>query len=446
MNASPAPPGPRGHFLIGSLPEVRKDVLGFLTDCAREYGDVVHYRILNTAAYLINHPDLIEAILVQQYRNFVKGRIYRATRPVLGNGLLTSDGDTWQRQRLLVQPAFHHDRITAYADLAVTETDQLTSGWSNGETIDIYAEMKQLTLLVAAKSLFSAGISNETHVVENAMHVVLEQFSARMNTALLIPENFPTPGNLRLQKAVRHLESLVNKIIQDRRKGNEERSDLLSMLLNARDESGNPMSERELRDEILTLIIAGHDTTALALSWGFFLLAQNPAVEAALRNELQTELGGRLPSSKDLPCLRYTEMVVKESLRLYPTAWGISRVALNDFKIGGYNIPAGASIVMSQWVMHRDPRYFESPLEFKPQRWETEKVGLLPKFAYFPFGGGPRRCIGHAFALMEAVLVLATIIPKVRLTLVPDHPVEAVPSFTLYPRHGIRMVVTKPGD
>jgi len=443
MSLSPVPPGPRGHFLIGSLPEIRRDVLGFLSGCAREYGDVVRYRIPNTAAYLINHPDLIENILVQGYRNFVKGRIYRATRQVLGNGLLTSDGDAWQRQRLLVQPAFHHDRITAYADRAVAETEQLMNGWSDGETIDIHAEMKRLTLQVAAKSLFGANIADEAHVVEEAMRIVLEQFNTRMNTALLIPEAFPTPGNLRLQKAVRQLEAIVYKIIRLRREENEDRGDLLSMLLRARDGNGNPMSESELRDEVLTLIIAGHDTTALALSWSLYLLAQNPAIESALRKELQTELGGRLPSTKDLPRLRYAEMVIKESLRLYPTAWGISRVALNDFNAGGYTIPAGASIVMSQWVMQRDPRYYESPLEFKPQRWETEKVKSLPKFAYFPFGGGPRRCIGHGFALMEAVLVLAAIIPRVRFTLVAGHPVEAIPSFTLYPRHGIKMAAAK---
>jgi cytochrome P450 len=207
--------------------------------------------------------------------------------------------------------------------------------------------------------------------------------------------------------------------------------------------SGNPMSERELRDEVLTLIIAGHDTTALALSSSFYLLAKNPAAESILREELQTGLGCRPPSTKDFSRLRYAEMVIKESLRLYPTAWGISRVALSDFQVGGYNIPAGAAIVMGQWGMRRDPRYYESPLEFKLQRWETEKAKTLPKFAYFPFGGGPRRCISHAFAWMEAVLVLAAIVPRVRFTLVTDHPVEAIPSFTLYPRHGIKMGVTK---
>jgi len=443
MSLSTVPPGPRGHFLLGSLPEVRRDVLAFLSACAREYGDVVRYRIPGAAAYLINHPDLIENVLVHQYRHFVKGRIYRATRQALGNGLLTSDGETWQRQRLLVQPAFHHERITAYADHAVTETEQLVGRWNDGDTIDIHAEMKRLTLQVAAKSLFGASLSTETQTVETAMRVVLEQFNARMNTALLIPEKIPTRGNLRLQSAVRLLESTVHKIIEERRAGNLDRGDLLSMLLNARDESGNPLSERELRDEVLTLIIAGHDTTALALSWSFYLLARNPAIEATLREELQTALGGRPPSTEDLPRLHYAEMVIKESLRLYPTAWGISRVATNDLEIGGYTVPSGASIVMSQWVMQRDPRYFESPLEFRPGRWETEQAKSLPRFAYFPFGGGPRRCIGHAFAWMEAILVLAAILPRVRFTLLADHPVEAVPSFTLYPRHGIKMAVTK---
>jgi cytochrome P450 len=445
MSTNRRPPGPRGHRLIGSLPEVRKDALGFLSDCARQYGDVVQYRILNTPAYLLNRPDLIEEVLIHQYRNFVKGRIYGATRQSFGEGLLTSEGEAWQKQRLLVQPAFHHERIAAYADLAVMETCQLMQGWTDHQTLDIYTEMKRLTLQIASKSLFSASLSDQTRLVSQALHVVLEEFNARMNTGLLIPDSIPTPGNLRLNRAVRRLESIVYQIINERRTENVDHGDLLSMLLNARDVVGRLMTERELRDEVLTLIIAGHDTTALALSWTFYLLATNPEVEATLSAELQTQLCGRPPTANDVPRLRFAEMVIKESLRLYPTAWGISRVALNDCDIGGYFIPARSSVVISQWVTQRDPRYFEAPLDFEPLRWEAEQTKPFPKFAYFPFGGGPRRCIGHAFAMMETILILAAVAQRFQFRLVPNQVIEPTPSFTLYPKNGIKAVAIKHG-
>jgi cytochrome P450 len=443
MTAERFPPGPKAHFLVGNLPEFRQDPLGFMTMCARNYGDIVRYRIANVTVYSLNHPDYIEYVLVGNSRNFIKGRLLRANQIVLGNGLLTSEGDLWVRQRRLAQPAFHREQIAAYGQIIVAYTERMLATWQNGEIRDIYQDMRRLTLEITAKTLFDADVADRAEDVVAALEVVREQFVARVNTALLIPEGMPTPANLRLRKAVRQLEEIVYGIIQERRTSGRDHGDLLSMLFHAQDEDGGQMTAQQLRDEVMTLFVAGHETTAIALAWTWYLLSQHPTAEARLVSELQEVLVGRAPDTAHLPHLGYTDRVLKESLRLYSPVWCIPRVALADCDIGGYRVPAGTSLAMSPWVMHRDPRYFDQPEEFNPDRWEGDFAKRLPTFAYFPFGGGPRRCIGYSFATLEMALVLATIAQEFQLALVPGHPVTLSPSFTLQPRDGIKVVVNK---
>ena len=437
------PPGPQPHPLVGNLPEFRKNPLEFFTLCARHYGDIVRYRILNVNVFLLNHPDWIEDVLAGDHRNFMKGRILRANRLMLGNGLIINEGDDWMRQRRLVQPAFHRDRIAAYAGVMIAFTQRLAASWRDGETFDILPEMKRLTLEIIAKTLFDADISSQAGVVGRALQIFLEEFAARTGNGLLVPERIPTPGNLRLQRAVRRLDKVVYRMIQQRRLSGQPHNDLLTMLLEARDERGNRMSDQQLRDEVMNILLAGHETTALALTWTWYLLAKHPAVEHRLFAELDRVLGGRSPEVTDIPNLPYTDGVLKESLRLFPPAWCITRVALRECEIGGYAVPAGTSLSVSQWVVHHDPRYFEDPEAFKPQRWENDLSRRLPAFAYFPFGGGPRRCLGYSFAMTEAVLIIAALASKFRFSLAPGHPVVPWPSITLNPKFGVRMIISR---
>jgi cytochrome P450 len=437
-----SPPGPKPHPLIGNLLEFRKNPLDFYTDCHRRYGDILRYRILNVNVYLLSHPDWIEAVLGGDYHNFTKGRIMRANRLMLGNGLILNEGDDWMRQRHLVQPAFHRERIAAYADVMVAFTQRLTASWQDGESIDVLAVMKRLTLEIIAKTLFDSDISDQAGVVGKALQTFLEEFAARTDRGLLVPEYIPTPGNMRLQKAVHRLDEIVYGMIRRRRLSGQANNDLLSMLLEARDERGKQMSDQQLRDEVMNILLAGHETTALALTWTWYLLAKHPEVENRLFTELERVLGGRSPQVADMPNLSYTDWVLKEALRIYPPVWCILRVALDDCKVGGYTIPAGSSLCASQWVMHHDRRYFDDPDAFKPQRWENELIRRLPAFVYFPFGGGPRGCLGYSFAITEALLIIAALASKFRFSLVPGHAVIPWPSITLNPKYGLKMVVS----
>ena len=437
------PPGPSGNLVLGNLIEFRRDPLGFFTRCACDYGDIVRYRIAHVNVYLLNHPDSIESVLVTQSHNFIKGRTLRAGRVLLGDGLLTSEGESWRRQRRLMQPAFHRERIAVYGEAIVQGAQRMLTLWRTGETRDVHQDMVRLTLQIVAETLLGVQVKDEADEVSVALRVFLEQFRSQVDAALLVPDWLPTPGHLRLRQAIRRLEVIIYHIIRERRADRVERSDLLSTLLHAQDEGGRQMTDRQVRDEVMTLFLAGHETTAVALAWTWYLLSQNPTAEASLAAELEAVLGGRLPTVADLPNLRYAESVVKESLRLYPPVWAFARVAVRDCEIGGYPVRAGTSIAMSQWVMHRDARYFHRPDEFIPDRWTDEFVRQLPRFAFFPFGGGPRVCIGSSFAMMEAVLLLATIAQQFRLALAPGYSVALWPTVTLHPRYGMPMVITR---
>ncbi len=432
------PPGPKSYPLFGNLFSFRKDPLDFLSTCAQKYGDISHFRIANVNAYLLSDPDFIEYVLVRNSANFIKGRVFRSNHLLLGNGLLTSEGDFWRRQRRLTQPAFHREQIADYAKIITTCTGRMISNWKEGEIHDIYRDMKRLALEIITRILFDVDINSESEKVGTALKVVWEEFTARIQTGLLIPEHLPTPGNIRYQRAVHQLDRIVFRIIRERRSGSRDCKDCLSILLAAQDTDGSQMTDKQLRDEVMTLFIAGHESTALALTWTWYLLAQNPSVVSQLCAELEGVLGAQQPEMSDLPQLRITENVIKEALRLYPPVWAIPRQSLNECEIGGFKIPAGASLTISQWVMHRDPRYFEEPDEFRPDRWENDLEKRLPSFAYFPFGGGSRQCIAYSLAMVEAVLIIAMLAKNFDFNLLPGHRVEPFPSITLYPRYGLK--------
>ena len=443
MKAPSVPPGPKGHLFGGNLLEFAGDPLGFLTGCARGYGDVARLRFMGQTFHLFSHPDLIEYVLVKNNKNFRKSALLRRNRRLLGDGLLLSEGDFWRRQRRLAQPAFHRNRIAAYGEVMSSYAERTLDGWRNGREIDVHEEMMRLTLEIVAKTLFDADVAAEVGEIGGAMEVVLEDF-ARQRSLIRVPKSVPTPGNVRFERAAKKLDGIVSGIVRERRgSGEPDRGDLLSMLMLAEDEDGGRMNDGQLRDEVMTLFLAGHETTANALSWTFWLLSRNPGAEAKLAEELEGALGGSTPTVEDLPRLPYTERVVKESMRLYPPAWNTAREAKTDCEVGGYPMPAGTTAMLSPWVMHRDPRYYEGPERFDPDRWTEAFEGELPRFAYFPFGGGPRMCIGMGFALTEARLILATVARRFRLELVPGQEVVPYPSITLRPKGGIRMRVAE---
>lgn len=436
------PPGPKGHWLTGNLPDFRRDRLGFLTDCARRYGDVVSLRLGLRRFWTLSHPDLIETVLVKNNKNTIKHFALRQAKPSLGEGLLTSEGDFWLRQRKLAQPAFHRERVASYAAVMVEQAERTVSTWRDGRTLDVQDEMMQLTLRIVAKCLFDADVAGDAADVSAAMETLMHNFTARVNRLVPTPRWIPTPSNLRFAKGMRRLESILYRIIAERRRSGEDRGDLLSMLLKAHDEDdGSGMSDRQLRDETMTLFLAGHETTANTLVWAFVLLDRHPEVEARLHAELDEVLGDRSPSFDDLPRLTYTDAVITETLRIFPTVWLLGREVIEPFELGGYTTPKGITLWMSQWVIQRDPRFYDDPDVFRPERWLDGLAKRLPRYAYFPFGGGPRICIGNAFAQMEAVLLLAVLARNSRVRLVPGAEVRPFPTMTLRPMSGVPVVL-----
>jgi cytochrome P450 len=438
------PPGPARHWLFGNLKEFGSDQLAAMTRWAREYGDVVSARFGPRQVVFINHPDLVEEVLVTQNRKFIKHYRLRQTRRTLGHGLLTSEGEFWRGQRKLAQPAFHRDRIAAYARLMVDCTERMLGSWHDGQVRDVQADMMRLTLEIVAKTLFDAEIGGDTAEASAAMEILMRAFIARTGSLISPPHWIPTPLNLRVERAIRRLEQILMAIIAGRRASGEDRGDLLSMLLQAQDEeSGRRMSDRQLRDEVMTLFLAGHETTANTMAWAWVLLARHPDALARLQAELDLVLGNRLPTVADLPALKYAESVVNETLRVYPTVWVIGREAIEPVELGGYLIARGTTVFMPQWVIHRDSRWFDDPESFRPERWADGMSQRIPRYAYFPFGGGPRICIGNNFALMEATLILATIARQFRLELAPDATIAPLATITLRPAHGVKVVLTK---
>ena len=445
MSAMLNPPGPTGHLIRGNLPEYVRNPLSYLMKITREYGDVARLRFFHIPVYILNNPDHIESVLVTNNRHFIKPVDFRLPffRGIFGNGLLTSEGDFWLRQRRLAQPAFHRNRIAEYAEVMVAYSERMLRDWQESDTRDVHQEMMILTLKIAIKTLFSVDAEQDVVLMSRLSNEVIEMFELQESSLWLAHNFLPTPSNRRFRKLINRLDEYIYGIIRKRRQNSEDTGDLLSMLLHAQDEDGSRMTDRQLRDEVMTLFLAGHETTALALSWTWYLLSQHPEAEIKLSTELDTVLGGRSPRVEDLPELKYAEAIVKESMRLYPPAWAFGRQATQDCEIAGYEVPKGRQLYFFPWVTHRDPRYFDNPEEFCPERWADDRAKQLPRYAYFPFSGGPRVCIGSAFAMMESVLVLATVAQKFRLKLAEGQVVEPWPVFTLRPKYGIKMVIEK---
>jgi cytochrome P450 len=422
------------------LTAFRKDPPGFLLRNAREYGDLVYLQFARQHAYLVNRPEWIRDIFVTHQSNFVKSRMLERAKVLLGEGLLTSEGEFHTRQRRLVQPAFHRDRMAHYGQEMVACAARARDVWRPDAPLDIVSEMPRLTLAIVGRTLFSADVSSEAEGIGRAITDVFSMFDR-----LLMPfsdwlHKLPLPSVRRFERARATLDKVIYGLISERRASGRDEGDLLSMLLLAQDEDRGGMTDRQVRDEALTLLIAGHETTANALIWSWYLLSQNPEAEARLHAELAEVLDGRLPTLEDVAKLPYTNGVFSEALRLYPPAWAIGRRNKEDYVIGEYTIPARSILLMSPWVSHRDPRWFPEPEKFDPDRWRSERMEKLPKFAYFPFGGGARVCIGERFAWTEGVLVLATLAQRWRMRLVPGQKVETRGVMTLRSRHAMNMI------
>jgi cytochrome P450 len=430
----------RGLPILGNALDMALQPLEFLTRVAREQGDVARFSLIGQDVYLLSHPDAIEEVLKHGGDDLQKDDFTRGLSVAVGQGLLTSEGEFWRRQRKLAQPAFHHHRVRAYAETMVQHAERTARAFTNGETRDVHADMMRLTLDIVAETLFGTNVGPAAHQISEALEVMMERFQGFRS---LIPLWVPTPGSRRALRALRTLDEVVYGIIRARRESATDRGDLLSMLLAATTEEGGGMSDEQLRDEVVTLLMAGHETTALTLTFTLHALARHPEVGRALAEEIATVLGDRAATFADLPNLPYADAVVRESMRLYPPAWAIGRAATKHRQIAGVPCEPGTQLWISQWVVHRDPRWFADPEAFRPERWRGDLARRLPRFAYFPFGGGPRVCIGNAFAMMEAVLLLVTLTQQVRLHAEDARPLEFSPSVTLRPKGAVRMRVER---
>ncbi len=425
------PPGPPGTLGMRNLYRFATAQLTLLRDLADRYGDIVELKVLNKPWFLIRHPDDIESVLVKHARIMLRDEYVVVLERALGKGLLTSDGDLWKRQRKLMSQAFVPKRIKSYGDAMVSVTESALAPWRDGEVVNLHDEISRITMQVAASVLFGEGISPaDVLAVREGMHDVNEYLANSPEAITKLPSWVPTPRNVRMNRAVAKIDEVIYGIIA-RRRAAPPRDDLLGTLLAAQDDDGHRMSDQQLRDEAITLFLAGHETTALLLAHAFYLLSKHPDVERRLFAEVDSVLGGRAATAEDVRSLAFTDRVLKETMRLYPPAWTTGREVGEDVEIGGYLIPKGAQILTSQWVVHRDPRWFPNPEGFDPDRWAPERAADLPKFAYFPFGGGPRVCIGNHFATMEAALVLATIVQRYRIELLAGQRLALKPAVTL---------------
>jgi cytochrome P450 len=442
----PRPPGPAGYPLLGILPYLRRNPLQFLTNAARQYGDVVCLRLGPRQAYFLSHPDHIAYVLQTNHRNYRKSSMVEALRPFLGTGLATSDGDLWRRQRRLIQPAFHRQQIANLMTTVIEATAACLDRWharaSPSAPLDIVHEMMHLTGTIIVKALFGSTLRDPEGTILDDFQVVTHYSLQRILAWTAWSAHVPTIKRRRYRHALRRLEETVWDIIDARRRSSASPDDLLSMLLGACDpETGGQMSNQQLRDEIMTMFFAGHETTGLALTWMWYLLARHPEVAVSVRGELATVLQGRAPTVQDLPNLRYTRMVIHETLRLYPPSWILSRAPIADDVIGGYHVPAHTTVLFSQYVTHRHPGFWVHPDQFAPERFAPECLADRPRFAYFPFSGGPRQCIGEPLALMEIHCILAMIAQRHHLALLPGHQVTPAAVLTLQPRGGLPMTL-----
>ena len=431
------PPGPKGTLLGGSIRQFRAGLLNFLLETAREYGPLASFRIGPKRVFLASGHNLIEQVLVTDAKHYIKHFGARAFKPVLGNGLVTSEGAFWHRQRKLVQPAFVKARVQSYVPAMVELTNQMLNAWTSGKRVQIDFEFEALTSKIALKTLFDLDDHGDRERFDGVLKLAFDLMNARLRRIIKLPLWVPTPANLRLQRAIAELDRTVQGFIASGRSRHHHGNDLLSRLLLAQHEDGRPMSDRQLRDEAMTLYLAGHETTALTLAWSWYLLSQHRRVEEKLVSEWQRVLRGVTPTAQHLQRLPYTAAVIAESMRLFPPVYVIGREATTELELGGYRVKPGYTVLMSQWVNHRDQNFFPDPEEFRPERWQDGLAKRLPKFAYYPFGGGQRICVGSTFALIEATIILAAVGQHYRFTVDPDAVIDIKPQITLLPANGI---------
>lgn len=429
-----------GHLpLLGHTLAYARDPLRFLQQ-AHALGPFVRVNFVSLKATILTEPEHIEEVFVSKAKHFGKDVYAQDLKRILGEGLLTSEGDFWRRQRRLAQPGFHKERIAGYGQTMVDIAERELLRWQDGEERDIHADMMRVTLEIVGKTLFGANVVDDANDIAEGLDAVLSRYTDPIAMGVPHWDKLPTPLNRRFNAGVARIDRVIRKLLADHHAGRVgDRDDLLSLLRAARDEDGSGMSEEQLRDEVITLILAGHETTAIALSWTWVLLAQHPHVRHKLEEELDRVLSGRAPTVADLPKLEYTDRVIKEAMRLYPPAWSTGRQALQDTSVGGLPVKKGEQVWMIEWSVHRDLRWFDEPESFDPDRWAGDLQKRIPRYAYFPFGGGPRMCIGHAFATMESVLLLAAFARTFRAELTPSHEIEALPAITLRPKNGVRV-------
>ncbi len=468
------PPGPSSRLPLNLFFDFLRDPITVLHNLSKEYGDISHFKFGKQHIYLVNNPDYIKDVLVNYDNNFIKSRGLQLAKRVLGEGLLTSEGELHRRQRQLIQPIFHPDEIPNYANIMTDYTLDISRQWHDQATIDIHKEFMHLTLAIVSKTFFNVSIEgSETKEIDQCVTTIVEHFNrARMPFAGII-EKVPLPSNMRFHDAKKHLDKMIYRIIDNHVNSHnnnynkqQDRSylhkDLISLLMRGQADGYTSSSEnskavdksnkkihniintnrQQLRDNVMTIFLAGHETVANALTWTFYLLSQNPKEERSLHDEVDSVLDNNdrtVPTAKDISKLEYTQRVFAESMRLYPPAWAIGRQAIKDCNIGDYVIPAGSSILMSQYLMHHDPRYFPEPERFDPERWNSQEKAKRPRFSYFPFGGGTRSCIGETFAWMEGILIIATIVRRWRMRIMPGHPIILQPLVTLRPKYGMQM-------
>jgi cytochrome P450 len=440
-------PAVPGDWFIGPIRAVRADPLTTMLRWRQSLGDVVRLHFGGISAHVVFHPDAVRHVLQENARNYNKQTPgFDKIRDFLGNGLLTSEGAFWLRQRRIIQPAFHRHRLEAFAAVMARAADETAERWTplaaEGASVDVNAEMMRLTLRIVGETLLSTDVASDATAVGAALAVVLEEARDRITRSFELPPAVPTPANRRLAAAMHTLDGVVERMIHERRRATTPAPDLLTLLIESRDdETGERMSDRQLRDEVMTIFLAGHETTANALTWTFYLLSKHPAAERALHAELRRVLAGRAPTHADLPQLPYTRAVVSESMRLFPPVWMLGRAAIDDDEVLGYHVPAGGLVFTCAFATHRHPDFWANPEGFDPERFAHDAASARPAYAYFPFGGGPRQCIGNNFALVETQLVLATLAQRFRLDLVPGQHVEPKPQITLRPRDGVRVTL-----
>ncbi len=436
-------PGPRDNFLVGSLFDAWADPLSMFTRAAAQYGDHVQLRFAWMRYFLVNDATAAHHILIENAKGYHKSPNYQGLKVILGDGLLTSEGDLWRRQRKLAQPAFHREHLKGFASTMVAATRDTVARWDREVVgkgaFDVHAEMMRLTFRVVGQTLLGADLEADAKDFGAALNVGLKWANEYVESIVRVPPWVPTPNNLRFRKAQRTIEGVVGRVVAERKASSEERRDLLGMLMGARDEAtGEAMSDKLLMEELLTLTLAGHETTANALAFTFYLLSSHPDIARRASDEVATVLCGREPGLEDLPKMPFTKAVIEEALRLYPPAWVVERIALEADEVNGYQIPKGGIVGVSPYLMHRNPRYFENPEGFDPERWLVPDPSR-PKLAYMPFGGGPRTCIGNAFAMMELQIIVPMLLQRFQLSLVPGFKLELEPSVTLRPAKGIWM-------